>query len=1048
MANIKFSAFTQKVASADVDFIVGYTGTDNIRIAPSVLDDRYVLKTGDTMTGALQMGASFAAQTPISFGDANFQISTENNYTAANLDNLKFKVPDAATGGFRFTNANDDEIFFAQGDGKIGVNTVTPQKTLDVSLGGNTGIGASFGGTISTGEYQGIHVGYSEAGNTKYRKSAIVFERDDSATGNAQGNIYILNNVENNDTSATLSDQRIKISKNTNVGIGEDLRPQYPEAKLTINSDPGNTSQPDRITTSVVDSHTGLFLNGTGNAINEKYGLQFGWYSGYSTGGIFVVGDNVAGSTSGDITFDMGDGVSGGALIERMRLTHEGSLGIGTISPLSNSSLDIFGTTGAKGRIATFTLQNSDDPTVAIADGKQTRPSISFSTDNTTGIFGGSGFVALGTSANERMRITSVGNVGIGTDSPTTTLQVGGLDDGNNYDITLGWDAVAGDAVGTKRSALTFKTSQNSVNQEDIYKWDIAMLAATATNGSENFGSDLAFLRSTRSSTDVDAVTMLLSRTGNVGIGTTVPTATLDIKGDGADLFLQSADFKIARIQPRGTGANLDKGLFSLFDGNDEDVRIDTEGNSWFNGGNVGIGTASPGAKLDVNAGTENLAAQFESTDSISEIRIKDDTAYTRLLNVGTQFKIMPNDGSETLILDGNNDSATFAGDVVVNSSNTSGVALTVGGEPGNGIKSQYIFSGTGQRNWQIGMATHASQTLSITPSSAAGNTTFTTPILNLDGSNNSVTFAGDVSLEKSAGSVFNLRRNDTSVIAGDDLGSIFFQGNDPSNPYKSGVAILGQGDGTWSMGSPNVYPSRLVFQTAEQNILKTAMVIKSDQKVGIGTTTPSYTLVVSDNGGSGVEFIPQTTNNRTTLLSYNRSGSAYNTFDFDALDIHFNISGTEKTRINSSGSLEMTGGGAIYGKNYSQSGTSGTTSQVDTGIVGTRSAIYECYVVGNLNAGGSSAYRSVKAGLVMLSTDFNAPNVVTKIGWQTLGHGTGGSGGNEINVVPKLLIPGVGSFTEVNQNIIGTAQIRLEIGAYNSSHVGDAQEVRIIRRI
>ncbi len=604
MANIKFSAFTQKVASADVDFIVGYTGTDNIRIAPSVLDDRYVLKTGDTMTGALQMGASFAAQTPISFGDANFQISTENNYTAANLDNLKFKVPDAATGGFRFTNANDDEIFFAQGDGKIGVNTVTPQKTLDVSLGGNTGIGASFGGTISTGEYQGIHVGYSEAGNTKYRKSAIVFERDDSATGNAQGNIYILNNVENNDTSATLSDQRIKISKNTNVGIGEDLRPQYPEAKLTINSDPGNTSQPDRITTSVVDSHTGLFLNGTGNAINEKYGLQFGWYSGYSTGGIFVVGDNVAGSTSGDITFDMGDGVSGGALIERMRLTHEGSLGIGTISPLSNSSLDIFGTTGAKGRIATFTLQNSDDPTVAIADGKQTRPSISFSTDNTTGIFGGSGFVALGTSANERMRITSVGNVGIGTDSPTTTLQVGGLDDGNNYDITLGWDAVAGDAVGTKRSALTFKTSQNSVNQEDIYKWDIAMLAATATNGSENFGSDLAFLRSTRSSTDVDAVTMLLSRIGDVGIGTDSPLAKLDITTSGntaipalntvpgtstSAIFRNSgntvilaagvSNTNLAWLQARqttGTGSAFNIALNPL-------------------GGDVGIGTASPG---------------------------------------------------------------------------------------------------------------------------------------------------------------------------------------------------------------------------------------------------------------------------------------------------------------------------------------------------------------------------------------------------------------------------------------------------------------------
>ena len=169
---------------------------------------------------------------------------------------------------------------------------------------------------------------------------------------------------------------------------------------------------------------------------------------------------------------------------------------------------------------------------------------------------------------------------------------------------------------------------------------------------------------------------------------------------------------------------------------------------------------------------------------------------------------------------------------------------------------------------------------------------------------------SGDISIQKTTGSVFNLRRDDTSVVAGDGLGSIFFQGNDPSNPYKSGAAILAQGDGTWDMGTPNVYPSRLIFQTAEENTLKTAMVIKSDQKVGIGTTTPSYTLVVSDNGGSGVEFIPQTTNNRTTLLSYNRSGSVYSTLDFDASDIHFNISGYERMKIDSSSTTKITSDG------------------------------------------------------------------------------------------------------------------------------------------
>ena len=71
----------------------------------------------------------------------------------------------------------------------------------------------------------------------------------------------------------------------------------------------------------------------TGNAPNQKYGMQFGGYNQYSIGGIFGVLDSVSGSTSGDITFDMCNGTSAGSLIERMRITHEGNVGIGTTSP-------------------------------------------------------------------------------------------------------------------------------------------------------------------------------------------------------------------------------------------------------------------------------------------------------------------------------------------------------------------------------------------------------------------------------------------------------------------------------------------------------------------------------------------------------------------------------------------------------------------------------------------------------------------------------------------------------------------------------------------
>jgi hypothetical protein len=64
--------------------------------------------------------------------------------------------------------------------------------------------------------------------------------------------------------------------------------------------------------------------------------------------------------------------------------------------------------------------------------------------------------------------------------------------------------------------------------------------------------------------------------------------------------------------------------------------------------------------------------------------------------------------------------------------------------------------------------------------------------------------------------------------------------------------------------------------------------------------------LYVADSSGAGLEIMPQSAQSRVTLLSYNRSSSAYQTLDFEALDFHFNISGSEKMRLTTDGKLGL----------------------------------------------------------------------------------------------------------------------------------------------
>jgi hypothetical protein len=96
--------------------------------------------------------------------------------------------------------------------------------------------------------------------------------------------------------------------------------------------------------------------------------------------------------------------------------------------------------------------------------------------------------------------------------------------------------------------------------------------------------------------------------TGKVGIGTDVPTRNLTVKaGSGQEgIELIDADESLFLIQKSGTSTNTS--YVSMLSEGDTTVRLHADNVSYFNGGNVGIGTTAPDGKFTVsNSGAEGI---------------------------------------------------------------------------------------------------------------------------------------------------------------------------------------------------------------------------------------------------------------------------------------------------------------------------------------------------------------------------------------------------------------------------------------------------------
>ncbi|MDB4755126.1 hypothetical protein OAG19_00575 [Akkermansiaceae bacterium] len=654
--------------------------------------------------------------------------------------------------------------------------------------------------------------------------------------------------IQGVDTVTDSTDAANKAYVDAQVGSADTLQEVTDNGNTTTNSIGIGTTNPSEKLHVFSSSDPTIKIGGGVSEGTTGGTSTLQWYANNGS-----VGNAFAATYYKDTLNDRLTFIDGGA-VNVLTLKNGGNVGIGTTSP--SAKLELVQSVGSvatniiNGGETNFrfstTVENTNTYTPVFRQG------IYFSsTENATIAYcrGGSstgGFLTFQTNnGNERMRIDTNGNVGIGTTSPSAPLTVKGADVGATDNIAVQ------NSSGTKTFSVSNNGQVNIGGSQKLVTSDASIelrnnaTGLMAIKSASNYGITIG---------DNGGETMRINTsTDRVGIGTTNPSSKLEVAG--GDLRISNATTDARRIivlQGTATDARITSSYLgastyvplTFYTNNAERVRIDTSGN-------VGIGTTNPTQKLDVRGN-----AQILTTSGNSGLRIITSSSNEGYLIFGDSADnsmggISYDNVTNSLSLDSNNAERVridSSGNVGIGTTNPTG-KLQIGDDytinssfGGSDLYIKSTSSNISSYDPRIYSTSELGSLITISDSNTTGPT--------------------------KAGLVLY---NDDVTVGGFSPMLLFSKRESGSTPYKATMAgiyarsPLGTGNGnSWIDGE-------LIFATAGASSegVKQRMVINKEGNVGIGTTNPTVALdVVGAGKFTGQVTIPATPSASTDAAS------------------------------------------------------------------------------------------------------------------------------------------------------------------------------------